>query len=293
LAVETSGGSTEIRMVFNPTSGEELVANINGTFTITEDGKRWFGDLVVDRAYYNFLKRFTAEGRIRFTGDFVNPELDITAKYQGVRSVTDSLSGQRSEKIVVSFIITGTRYQPRVDYGMTIDDIDYATYKGPKSNDVQSDAIQFIVYGSFPLTYAEKGEVPSDVQKRVGFSLLTGATSMVTGALSEFLRNQTGFIKSVEFNYGTGAGKSITESADIRLSGVAWNGYWRYGGTILDDPLNNANFSLLYSFDTILQDPSLRNLMIEFERRVEVTSSGQKSDLKRVNSARLFYRFTF
>ena len=114
---------------------------------------------------------------------------------------------------------------------------------------------------------------------------------MLTGTLSEFLRNQTGFINSVEFNYA--ARGSITESADIRLSGVAWNGFWRYGGQILDDPLSNANFSLLYSFDAIFQDPSLRNLMIELERRVEMTPGTQKSDLKRVNSARLFYRFSF
>jgi len=290
LNIETSGGSTEIRMVFNPISGEELVATLNGKFSITEDGRKWFGDLTVDRAYYNFLKRFDAEGKIMFRGDLMNPALDIAARYRGTRVVRDSVA-ERTEDVIVTFTITGTRMEPKVEYSMTIDEIDYLTYSGPKSNDIQSDAIQFIVYGSFPLTAAERSDVPSEVQKTVGLSILTGATSMLTGTLSEFLRNQTGFINSVEFKYA--ARGSITESADIRLSGVAWNGFWRYGGQILDDPLSNANFSLLYSFDAIFQDPSLRNLMIELERRVEMTPGSQKSDLKRVNSARLFYRFSF
>lgn len=290
LDIEASGGSTEIRMVFNSLSGEELVATINGKFSITDDGRRWYGDLVVERAYYNFLKRISAEGRIRFNGDFLKPQLDITARYQGTRSVRDS-SGERTENVIVEFTITGPRTQPNIKYGMTIDETDYALYRGPKSNDVQSDAIQYIVYGNFPLTASEKSNIPSDVQKTMGASILTGASSLLTGALSEYLRDQTGFIKSVELRYA--ARGSLTESADIRLSGVAWNGYWKYGGTILEDPLTNANFSILYSFDAIFRDPSLRNLMIEFERRVDPVSSGQTTSIKRVDSARLFYRFTF
>jgi hypothetical protein len=193
--------------------------------------------------------------------------------------------------VVVTFKITGTRYEPRIEPSMTINDVDYVSYRGPKSNDVQSDAIQFIVYGSFPLTAAQKNEIPTDVQKTVGLSLLTGATSMLTGTLSEFLRAQTGFINSVELSYGSQG--SLSSSADIRVSGVIWNGYWRYGGRILDDPLSNANFSLMYSFDTIFGDPSLRNLMFELERKVEANTIGGTNELKRVNSARLFYRFSF
>ena len=198
---------------------------------------------------------------------------------------------ERAENVVVTFRITGTRYEPAVSYDMTIDEVEYSAYRGPKSNDLQSDAIQFIVYGSFPLNSAQRSDVPAEVQRTIGLSILTGAPSMLTGTLSEFLRQQTGFISSVEFSYG--AEGTLRESADIRLSGVAWNGYWRYGGKIFDDPLSNANFSVVYSFDSIFQDPSLRNLMVELERRVEDVPGAQRNDLKRVNSARVFYRFSF
>jgi hypothetical protein len=110
---------------------------------------------------------------------------------------------------------------------------------------------------------------------------------MLTGALSEFLRSQTGFISSVDFSYGTAGRPAV-----IRLSGTALNGYWRFGGRIVDEPLTNADFSLMYSFESVFGTPELRNLMFEFERRVE-SSSLQLNDLKRVNSARLFYRFSF
>jgi hypothetical protein len=291
LNIETSGSNTEIRMIFDPVSGEELVAGINGKFSITGDGTQWFGDLVVERAYYNFLKRFNADGSIRFQGDLMNPELAINARYEGTRILRDTLAGDTAEEVVVTFKIGGTRLNPKVEYDMTIDDYSYLTYTGPKSNDIQSDAIQFIVYGSFPLTAGQRGQVPADVERQMGLSLLTGASSLLTGALSQFLRENTGFINTVELRYGGGG--SLTESADIRLSGSLWNGYWRYGGMILDDPLGNANFSLMYSFDAVLGDPSLRNLMFELERRVEAFPLGGTTDLKRVNSARLFYRFSF
>ncbi len=292
LDIETSGGNTEIRMIFNP--GEELDATIDGKFSITEDGKKWFGDLTIERASYNFLKRFNATGKISFAGDFNNPTLDIQATYEGVRKTRDTTATvmETSENVVVTIAITGTRFQPKLAMSMKIGDYDYASYPGPTSKDVQSDAIQFILYGSFPLTSSQKNDVSTDVRSAVGPSILTGASSMLTGAISDFLRTETGFINSVELSYGTG--DNVGQRTDIRLSGVAFNGLWRYGGKSLSVPFSNANFSLLYSFGTIFNDPALRNLMFELERRVQDVTLGQSnSTTKGVNSVRLFYRFSF
>jgi hypothetical protein len=290
LEIESSGGTTEIEMIFNSLTSEKLVATIDGKFTIVGEKSRWFGELTISRAYYNFLKRFEAEGRIRYTGDFLNPELDIRARYKNNRVIQDS-TGTMDERVVVTFTITGTREKPKIDYAMTIDDADYMTYKGPTSKDVQTDALQFILYGTFPLTTAQRGEAQANLERTLGASVVTGATSLLTGAISEYLRAQTGFISSVEFSYG-GPGKPLSESAEIRLSGSLWNGYWRYGGKILEDPLGNANFSLMYSFGSIFGDARLRNLMFELERRVEAASL-QTTELRRINSARIFYRLSF
>ena len=294
LDIETAGGNTGIRMIFNP--GEELDAIIDGKFSITEDGQRWFGDLTIESATYNYLKRFNADGKISFTGDFANPGLDITATYEGTRKVRDTTSAmETTEPVVVTIKITGTRYVPKLALSMKIADQDYASYAashfGLTSNDVQSDAIQFILSGSFPLTTSQRNDVASSMPSSVGSSLLTGASSMLTGAMSDFLRTQTGFINSVELNYGSG--DNVGQRTDIRLSGSAFNGLWRYGGRILNDPLSNANFSLLYSFGTIFNDPALRNLMFELERRVQDVTIGQTNTTRGVNSARMFYRFSF
>jgi hypothetical protein len=283
LEVETAGRNTDIKLIFNPITAEELVAGIDGRIVITDDGTRWIGVLEVSRAYYNFTKRFNAEGTIRFSGDFMNPELDITAEHEGTRALSDTAA---TEKVVVQLKITGPRYEPKLDISMTIDGVKYENYSGPKSSDIQSDALAFIVTGSFPLTAAQEKDVANDIGTSVGSSLLSGATSLFTNTLSEFLRKQTGFIRQVEFTYREGA-------ADIRLSGTAFRGIWRYGGRILDDPVNNANVSLLYSFGDIFERASLRNLMVELERKVDAGNIGQINGRQGVNSARLFYRISF
>jgi hypothetical protein len=285
LEIETGGGTTSIEMIFNPLTAEKLVATINGHFAIRGEKSQWFGELTISQAYYNFLKRFDAEGTIRYTGDFLNPQLDITATYENRRTVQDS-TGRVDERVEVIFTITGTKKEPKISTQMKIDGVDYANYHGLRSNDVQSDAIQFVVYGTFPLTLTQRNEANPDLQKQIGASALTGAASMLTGALSEFLRTQTGFINSVDFRY------TADRAPEIRLSGSALKGYWRFGGRFVEEPLANADFSLLYSMESIFGDPSLRNLMFEFERHVESISL-QLADFKRVNSARLYYRFSF
>jgi len=289
LDIDASGGNTEIRMIFNPVTNEELVAVLDGRFTITGDGKRWTGDLTINRAYYNFFKRFDATGSIRYTGDFLNPGLNILATYQGIRAIQDTAAGSpaRPEKVVVTVKITGTRTEPKVEFAMTIADVDYYLYTGPTSHDLQSDCISFILAGTFPLNASQRNELSTQVQSSAGNSLLTGASSVLTGQLSEFLKRQTGLDVNVELNV---AGREATE---LRLSGTAWKGYWRFGGTILNDPLANANASILYSFGTIFDNPSLRNLMFELERRVQQGVTGTTSDIQRVESVRVYYRFSF
>ena len=287
LDVETVGGNTQIRMIFNSITNEELVANIDGRLNITGDGTQWLGDLTVSRAYYNFFKRFNAEGTLHFRGNVMNPELELEATYQGMRTDT---SGRASENVIATFKITGTRLEPKVDISMTINGEDYYTYAsanhGPTSHDVRNDAIEFILYGNFPLSTSQRTNAGADIGSAVSSSIVTGAGSLLTGALSEFLRNQTKIIDKVEVNYDP-------KGTDIRLSGVAWNGLWQYGGKILDNPFSNANFSIQYSFGSILNNPSLRNLMFELERKVELNPLSPTNDLKAVNSARLFYRFSF
>ncbi len=294
LGIESAGGNTEIRMVFNAATGEELIANIDGKFTITEDGKTWVGTLDVTRASYNFYgKRFDAEGSITYTGDFLNPELNITARFNGTRKVSEK---DPEERILVILKITGTRFAPKADMSMKINDVDYNAYSGLKSGDVQSDALTFVITGTFPISRSEANDLGEGLSSTVKSTVVGGATSLLTSTFSEFLRSRTGFINSIELGYETGSTtnvKSFGQRADIRLSGTAFKGYWRYGGKILEDPFSNANFSILYSFGDIFDQPLLRNFMFEYERKVTTSTFYQTETRKDVNSARFFYRFSF
>ncbi len=290
LNIETAGGNTQIRMIFNTATNEELVANVDGKFTIIGDGTQWVGTVTVDKAYYYFFKRFDAEGTIRYTGDLLNPELNIKARYEGTRALQDS-SAEKVEKVVVNLEITGTRNEPKLNISMSIDDVDYYSYAGLKSSDVQSDALAFIITGAFPLSRSQKNDIASDIGTTVGSSLFGGATSLFSSTLTEFLSRETGFIKAVELSYR--AQGSVGEGTDIRVTGTAFKGLWRYGGRILEDPFSNANVSILYSFGDIFTKPALRNFMFELERKVEIGTIGQSSERKEINSARLFYRFSF
>ncbi len=286
LELESRGGNTQLRMIFNAATGEELVANLEGKMSIMEDGKTWLGTMTIDRAYYYFTKRFDATGTIGYSGDYLDPDMNITATYEGTRVLVDSSGGDKREDIIVTLKITGSRKEPELAISMSIDGTDYYSYSGPKSSDVNSDAIQFLITGNFPLTESQKNDIAAELGTTVGTSLVSGATSLLSNTLSEFLRNETGFINSIEIGVATGGG------TDIRLSGVAFSGLWRYGGKILDDPLSNANVSILYSFGDIFDRQSLRNFMFELERKV-ATGVSQSTDKEDVYSARLFYRFSF
>lgn len=296
LNVEFAGSNNEIRMIFNAATNEELVANITGRVAITEDGKYWVGTLDVLRASYNFYgKRFDAEGTITYAGDLLNPELNITATYRGTRT-NEEVQPPAIEHVVVTYKITGTRLAPKPEISMKIDDVDYASYTaGPKSGDVQSDALTFIITNTFPLSRGERNNIAEQIGPTVGAGLVGGATSLLTSTLAEFLRTKTGFIQSFELRYDTSVrGGSFGQSADVRLGGTAFRGYWRYGGKILEDPFSNANVSILYSLGDIFDRPSLRNFMIELERRVDTsTLFGSIETRKEINSARFFYRFSF
>jgi len=203
----------------------------------------------------------------------------------------DTTAINKTENIVVSMKITGTRKAPKLEWSMTIDDVDYNSYRGAKSSDVQTDALAFILADTFPLSRSQANDLAADLGPTARSSLLTGATSLFTNALSEFVRTKTGFIHSIELSYGTQS--SVSTAADIRLTGSVGAGMWRYGGKILNDPFQNANISLLYSVGEILERPALRNFMFELERRVELNTIGELTDRKQVNSAKLFYRFSF
>ncbi|MBI3766303.1 MAG: translocation/assembly module TamB domain-containing protein, partial [Ignavibacteriales bacterium] len=305
LSIETQG-TTAMRMVFTPATNEELYAELEGKVTaVNNQGTPTiYGEISVSpRSYYNFFKKFDATGKLNFTGQWDNPELDIYATYEGYRQVDEAtLTSQPNadekplteQKVIVELKITGKRYEPKLDMSMKVqrrrgeDPEDWS--RQAKGGDVQSDAISFILTGKFreDLTSSERQNIASNF----GSAGVSGFTSnLLSGILTDFLRQEFPFIRSAEFTYGGTGG--LQENADLRLSGEAFKGYFRFGGKILNN-LGNANVTYQLNVGDVFNSRSIRNLFLEFERRVEGSeATNEDKTTNATNSARLYYRFSF
>lgn len=294
LAIETQG-LTQLRFIFNTQTNEELSADLNGriTFNRMANVSRLTGQVeVTDRSYYNFLKKFQASGKLLFTGSLLNPELNVTATYEGThrrdttRGVYSALPTSSSQdaigstqKVVVTLIITGTRNEPKVKFGITQNDIPRET------GEEESDAIAFLLSGQFRDELTDQQRT-SLIGSNVGFGLASG---MLTGPLSEALRRNTlGYVQSVDVLY---YGGQFSSAADIRLTGQVGEAVYRIGGRVLNDP-NNTNASVELPMSIITGSPQLRNLIFTLEHRVETLDMADEQR-HTTNALRLLYRFSF
>ncbi len=291
LSIETSGPS-RIRMIFTPTTNQELSAKLDGKVTVAnvQGAPNVNGSISISPgSYYNFLKRFEASGDVKFTGPWDNPVLNVAATYEGLHQKDST-----SQTTIVELDISGTRYQPILRMSMKVqidpgkDPVDWATQA--KGGDVQSDAISFIMTNKFKdeLTSQDKASVLSTYGQSTSSSVLSGfTTSFLSGMLTDFMRQEFPFIRTAEVSY---RGGSLQGSADLRVTGELFNGYWRFGGQILND-INNANVSYQLNLGDVFNTTTIRNLFFEFEHKVEGTESSEDRIL--TNTARIYYRLSF
>jgi len=277
-------GPTLLKFVFSSQTNEELFADLQGTlsFSKTPTSTQLTGEVQVGgRSYYNFFKKISATGTLLFTGDPLNPELNISARYEGVHD-TSTVAGEKGkgEKVAVIIDITGTRKEPKPKMSLEI-----GGQKDTK-RDAESDGISFILSNQF------RDEL-SDQQRRgllgtnVGYGLASGVLS---GPLTEMLRRETGIIQSVDVLY-YGGNRSLSDAADVRLTGQVGDAVIRFGGQIWND-LGNTNASVEVPMSSIVGRTELRNLILTLERRVEGVDI---NDERRTasNGARIFYRISF
>lgn len=295
VQIETKG-NVDIRMIFDAVTGEELYAVLKGKLALVKDGPQTqlIGEVAVgERSHYTFYKKFDATGKLRFTGHPENPELDIKAQYRGRY---EGRTVERPEKVdtltaLVELTITGTRYEPKLKVDLVVSDRDGNLVTPINLSDPQADAISYILVGKFKndLTSADRSSVYGQVGSSIRTSLVTGfASTLLSEVITDFFRNEFGFIRTVELTYR--GGRTIVESADIRLSGEIFSAFWQFGGRIFTDP-TNANVSVQLSMGNVFNSSRLRNLMLELERRVrDIQSTTQVKD---TYGARLYYRITF
>jgi len=295
LSVETQG-VTQLRFVFSNFTNEQLFAELKGRTVFTRDGDQMHlsGELDLgNRSYYNNFKKLDATGKVKFTGDPLNPELNVVASYEGVHRDTTGTSASSSgafaggsrgtyQKVVVKVYITGTREQPKVKMGL--EQYDQLGNLRPERADVQADAFAFLVTGAFPEEFTQQ-----DRLSLAGSNVLGGvASSILSGPLTDLLRKEFGIVRSVDVLYYGGG--TFQESADVRVTGELGDAVFRLGGRVLSD-LNNTNVSIQLPMSAIVGSGKWHNLVLEAERRVEgVETIDQRRESR---GLRLLYRIIF
>jgi hypothetical protein len=292
VSIETQGPTT-LRFIFSTQTSEELFADLQGKFYFnrTPAQSRLTGQVEVgNRSYYNFFKKFDATGKLLFTGNILNPELEVSATYQGTHDTTSSSQSQfnsaasKAPQVLVTMKITGTRNEPKTKISLSYKTFSEKDWTPWAFGDEEANAMTFILSGQF------SNEL-TDQQRRglIGSNLgLAVASGMVLGPVNEELRRRTlGIIQSVDVAY---SGGQIGQS-DLRVTGQVGKAVYRMGGRVLTD-LTNANVSVEFPMSSIVNSERYRNLILTFERRVEGIQNTEEQH-RASNGIRLFYRFIF
>jgi hypothetical protein len=290
--VETQGPTT-LRFIFNTQTGEELFADLQGRlyFNRTPETSRLAGQVEVsNRSYYYFIKKFEATGKLLFTGNILNPELDVTATYQGTHDTTSTrptgktAGTKAAPQVLVTLKITGTRNEPMTKISLQTKAYSDTEWLKWSEGDDEANAVSYILAGQFRDELTDQQRMGL-IGTNLGFALAWGS---VNGLINDVLRRSTsGYIQSMDVIY---VGGQFSQSPDLRLTGQVGEAVYRMGGRILND-LTNANVSVELPVSSFVNSERYRNLILTLERRVEGI---QNTDERRAsNGVRLFYRFIF
>lgn len=275
--VETQDNMS-LRMIFNPVTNDELDAILGGRLHLSNlsGSMELTGDVdVQNNSYYDFYgKQFAATGKLRFTGDPLNPTLDITAQYQGDHyPIADTSTQKGPQTVVVTLRMTGTfdKLNP-IDISMTVDN-------APFQGDPQTNAMSFIVFNQFEseLTSAQKQSFEA-AGAGVG-------TSLLSGALTSYLSRELPFIRGAEVRYNSTQG---IVNPDIGITGQFGNATVRVATPLLFNDISNTDLSIDYPLASILGN----RLYLQLSRRVSLNNR-YYYQRETVNMMRLFYQLSF
>jgi hypothetical protein len=298
VSIETQGPTT-LRFVFNTQTSEELFADLQGRlyFNRIPGISRLTGQVDVgNRSYYNFIKRFEATGKLLFTGSVLNPELDISATYEGRHDTTNqsqTFGGcwpDKSHQVLVTLRITGTRNEPRTKISLQTRIPPLKDWTNWQCGDEEGNAMTFIFTGQYRNEITDQqrtGMIGANLGSSLGSAIASG---MLTGPVSETIRkNFWGGFQSLDVLY---YGGQFGQSADLRVAGQVGEAVIRAGGHVFTGDLGNTNVSVELPMSYVVGVDGLRNLILTLERRVESLQNAEEQR-RASNGVRMFYRITF
>jgi|GEM_PF-5750992 len=173
------------------------------------------GDIYLqDKSVLTFAGReFETSGKISFpTGNLENPELDISAIYEGRLSSTDN-----SRDFTVTIKVNGTKENPIITYGYTIG----GEVNPQRSESTLNDVLSLIVLGTLPGGSENGG---SNLGEGLGSS---AGASLINPAIRDVLGQLAGSLDFLDVDVSTGGS---VDNTTVKLRGKIIDGVYIAGG---------------------------------------------------------------
>ena len=265
---------------FNNLTRDRLFGEINADLNIKTVNDQIYAEGSVDilnDSYYRFYRNFKLrDSRIVFNGPIAEPELDISAVYEGTK-VNDQFGTSSSYPVKVALGLKGKIDMPEVSIKLFEDDTEVS------GNDASSDAITYLLFGRY------KSELSASERKTMASSVGTTLGSLyITSFISQTVREIIPFLVDAEFNYTEGKVKDT----DIELTSEFGEATVKVGGKLLNQA-NNFEFSIDYPLNRFLNLNLPQSLILQISRE-EISNKGiDNSQIFYTTGLKIAYKFRY
>jgi len=217
---------------------------------------------VKDGSTLKLIKMLDTKGKVSFSKGLVsNPGLDLVATYNGQRVLPD-----RTEKYKVNMYIKGTKDQPNISFGYSIDDKE----ETGDSSRINENALLLLTLGKTKEELQSSSSTGGKVDYMASASSI--ASSMASSALTDFVQASS-FIQSADIDIGSSL--QNMDEARMKFSGDIKGIKWTLGGSVAQFA-NSNELSIDFPLSSIL---NIKGTNIVFQL-TKVTSSAQASTTK-------------
>ncbi|MBI5404365.1 MAG: hypothetical protein HY959_13330 [Ignavibacteriae bacterium] len=272
-----------VNFVLEEKTGQEFFGNVNTNLTFSNldnDSLNVRGRVTLeDNCYYKFYKNFEATGDLNFTGNIINPELNIEADYNSVS--VDPKDDRNTRTVNINLKVTGETSKMKLDWKILVNG-------NPRGGSPDQEAASYIFFGKFTdeLNADQRMNLVSNVSANVG-------TSYVSQYLTSVMQNYIPFIVNTDINYNTNQNGNVAQNTDIRITAEFGDATVRLGGQIFRD-LSNTNIAIEYPLNKLLKIKSLsNNLIFMFERTVDPFNQNKSLSGNSRTGGMLYYKIKF
>lgn len=217
--------------------------------------RKLYGSLQVKKgSTLTFYRKFEATGTISFpAGRIDNPQLDITARYEGRRQ-----KDQQQETYDVQIAATGTKERPEFTMSYFIN----GNESSGDQAQIQADAIMLVLFGRTQSELLATGS--GGLLNSLSQDAVTAGTSAF---LSNLLSGTGGIIRSAEIDLQSNQANNQTidfRQSRIRIAGEV-SSFLQYR-IESDAEMSNTNFTFDIPLSSFLSGEVWRNLALEITR---------------------------